>query len=129
MSSDGTEAKLTVGQVVRAQRLRRGMSGPELAAAAGVDKATVSRIEHDEFEPTPRVLLGIARALEIDVSDLYLAAGLLPGTALPSMGPYLRAKFDLPEDALQRIEEYVEMVNERYTREGDGDDQRSTPAA
>ena len=128
MSPTDDDNKL--GRYVREQREARGLSGQALAAAAGVDKAWLHRLEHGEYaSPDPKLLVRLARALEVDVSDLYLAAGLPTGSELPSMKPYLRAKYDLPESAIRQIDEYVDMVNERYGRKEGDDDHGSAPAA
>lgn len=119
-----------LGHFVRRQRERRGLSGQTLAAMAGVDKSYLHRLEHGEIgSPDPRVLVGLARALELDVADLYLEAGYASGRGLPRMEPYLRATLGLPDDAIQQIEEYVEFMNQRYGREGGHDDERHSPAA
>lgn len=121
MSTADDSTKL--GQFVREQRTRRGLSGQALAVAAGIDKGHLHRLEHGQIEsPDPRVLVRIARALEVDVSDLYVAAGYAPGRGLPSMRPYLRAKYGLPDHAIQQIEEYTDMLNQRYGGEKGDDD-------
>jgi transcriptional regulator with XRE-family HTH domain len=110
-----TPKNTNLGRYVREQRKAQGISGQALAAAAGIDKAHLHRLEHGEIaSPDPRVLVALARALEVDVADLYTAAGLPTGRELPSMRPYLRAKYDLPEQVIQQIDEYVEMLTERY---------------
>jgi len=112
-----------LGSFVRAQRQAQGWSGQALAQRAGIDNGSLSRIENGEVtQPSPRMLLAIAQALEIDVADLYLQAGFAPGTELPSVEPYLRAKFDLPDEAVRQIAEIVDMYNERYGRREADDD-------
>lgn len=117
-----------LGHYVREQRMARGLSGQALALAAGVDKAWLHRLEHGEYaSPDPHLLVRLARALEVDVANLYVAAGLPTGRELPSMKPYLRAKYDLPEHAITQIAEYVDMLNERYSSEKEDDDDQSAP--
>jgi transcriptional regulator with XRE-family HTH domain len=112
-----------LGQVVRAQRNALGLSGQALAAAAGVDKAWLHRLEAGQIEsPDAHKLASLARTLEMDPADLYLAAGFTSGTDLPAMQPYLRAKYDLPDVAIAQISEYVDFLNERYGgKEADDD--------
>jgi transcriptional regulator with XRE-family HTH domain len=115
-----------LGRYVREQRTARGLSGQALALAAGVDKSWLHRLEHGEYaSPDPHLLVRLARALEVDVADLYVAAGLPTGRELPSMRPYLRAKYDLPEHAIQQIAEYVDMLNDRYGSDKEDDDDQS----
>ena len=116
-----------LGEFVKQQRQAKGLTGQALAKAAGVDKGVLSRIERGETtQPSPRVLLAIARALEMDGADLYLQLGSPAGSALPSIEPYLRAKFDLPDEAVSQIAEIVDMYNERYGgKEGDDGSDRA----
>jgi transcriptional regulator with XRE-family HTH domain len=117
-----TENGIRLGTFVKLQREARGLSGQALARAVGVDKGYLHRLEAGEVEsPDPRKLVRLARALEVDVSDLYLAAGYPLGAELPSMPLYLRAKCDLPESAIAQIEEYIDMVSERHRRREDDD--------
>jgi len=50
-----------------ALRERRGMTQAELAAAAGLNQADISRIERGTANPTERTLLRIADALDADL--------------------------------------------------------------
>jgi transcriptional regulator with XRE-family HTH domain len=52
-------------------RERRGLSLRGLADRAGVGFVTVWRIEHGEMSPTVAMLEKLARALDVDVVDLF----------------------------------------------------------
>lgn len=107
-----------LGTYVREVRTERGFSLRGLAAAAGVDAAWLSRLEHGMYSsPDPRHLHQLARVLEIEVSDLYLAAGYQGGEGLPGFTPYLRAKYDLPEEAIRQLEDYFDFLHQRYEQE------------
>lgn len=56
-------------------RGRRGWSGRDLARAADIADETVSRIEHG-YQPGPKTIFKLARALEMDFDEL---ADLLAG--------------------------------------------------
>jgi transcriptional regulator with XRE-family HTH domain len=56
---------------LREWRERRGYSVRELAARAGVGFGTVHRIEKDRMSPTVALLEKLAKALGIDVRDLF----------------------------------------------------------
>ena len=73
--------------------------------------------------PDPRYLYRLARALDTEVADLYLAVGYRDGSGLPGFEPYLRAKYDLPDEAVRQLEAHFELINERYQRQK-GDDQQ-----
>src|SRR6266568_5113723 len=94
-----------LGEHVRHLRQARGLSVRGLAAQAKVDATWVSRLEHGTYSsPDPRSLLRLAGALDIDAEELYLDAGYGDGRGLPGFAPYLRAKYDLPADAVAQLE-------------------------
>jgi hypothetical protein len=68
------------------------------------------------LSPQPDTLKGIARVLNLSVSDLYVLTDWLPADELPTLKPYLRAKYhDLDEQAIADIEAYA---NQRAKRHG-----------
>ena len=86
-----------------------------LAARAKVDFSYVSRLEHGLVgAPTARQLWRIARALDIEVADLYSEAGFVDAHGLPGFGPYLRAKYHLPDEAVAQLEAHFALINEKY---------------
>jgi transcriptional regulator with XRE-family HTH domain len=85
----------------------------QLAEAAGLVPSTVSRLESGLIgSPKPEQLQRLAEALDIDVEDLYAAAGYFAPSTLPGLRPYLRAKFGLNDELASRVEGYVEAVQE-----------------
>jgi transcriptional regulator with XRE-family HTH domain len=64
-----------VAENVRSLRLARGMSLNELAAASGTGKATLSRIEQAEANPTVETLYALADALGVPFGSLTVTAG------------------------------------------------------
>ena len=60
-------ARATFGQLVQQRRIAAGMSGPELAQRAGLDRKTVLNIEKASFLPSRRALRTI-----LAVPELYL---------------------------------------------------------
>jgi transcriptional regulator with XRE-family HTH domain len=98
-----------LGQRLRAERARRDWSLTDLAAASGVSRAMISRIERGESSPTAVVLGRLSAALEVSVSSLLSAerdrphadsgvvrrAGQLPTWQDPETG-YLRRQVSLP---------------------------------
>jgi len=51
-------------------RTRKKMSIQELADKSGVDRATISRIEHGRSKPYGQTLGKLAEALEVDATEL-----------------------------------------------------------
>lgn len=97
--------------ILRRERQRAHMTVRQLAENAGVAPSSVSRIESGSIAlPTPDLLQRLARALRIDVEELYEPAGYLAPTGLLALRPYLRAKYGLADDAASRIEGYVQAL-------------------
>jgi transcriptional regulator with XRE-family HTH domain len=104
-----------LGAHVRHLRQTGSLSVRGLAARASVDATWLSRLEHGVYSsPDPRSLWRLAQALEVDVEELYLDAGYGDGRGLPGFGPYLRAKYDLPQEAIDQLEAHFELISEKY---------------
>jgi transcriptional regulator with XRE-family HTH domain len=56
---------------VTRRREELGFTKSELASLAGVSPALVTRIENGERRATPRVMVRLARALELPVARLF----------------------------------------------------------
>src|SRR4051794_3847056 len=101
---------------IRQLRTAAGLSVRALAVAAGVDFSWIARLERGEYRsPDPRSLWRLARALDAEPADLYLTAGY--GDGLPGLAPYLRAKYQLPDEAVQQLEAHFDLINRRYQRQ------------
>ena len=74
------------GERLRGERRGRGWPIERLAAASGVSRAMISKIERGESSPTAVVLGKLSAALELSVPEL-LAPGPPPGDAGPGPGP------------------------------------------
>jgi len=74
------------GSHIRAIRRQRGMTLGELAAACGVDKGHLSRVERGEKGPSVATLVQLAQALKVKV------AHLVGETTLDSAISVIRAK-------------------------------------
>ncbi len=100
------------GAYIKYHRLEKKMSGRELAREAGIDSATVVRLERGHYRtPRPETLKGIAHALGLPLTDVFTMADYVSAYDLPSLTPYLRAKYgELPEDAVQAVNRYVERI-------------------
>lgn len=110
-----SEASARLGAYVQQLRLERSLSVRALAARAKVDFSWLSRLEHGRYtSPDARSLWKIARALDVEVADLYLEAGFGDARGLPGFGPYLRAKYQLPDEAIAQLEAHFALINEKY---------------
>ena len=91
-----------------------------LARAINGNIATISVIEAGTIlSPQPDTLKAITRALGLSISDLYVPIGWLPAGELPTLRPYLRAKYDdLDEQAIADIEAYAQARAQRHGSTG-----------
>jgi transcriptional regulator with XRE-family HTH domain len=65
-----SEQHRALGHVVRYTRARRGLSQEELGFHARLHRNYVGAIERGEINPTFRVLLKLARGLDLPLSEL-----------------------------------------------------------
>jgi transcriptional regulator with XRE-family HTH domain len=123
-----SEASAKLGVYLQQLRSERKLTMRALAARARVDFSYIGRLERGQIgSPDARYLWRIARALSIEVADLYLEAGFGDAHGLPGLRPYLRAKYHLPDEAIRQLEEHFALINERY-QASKNDDAESTEA-
>lgn len=92
-----------------------GLSGAEVARRAGVDAGTVSRIERGQIpNPTAKTLLALGKVLGIPESELFAVAPWATPQELPTIRPYLRTKYHLPDSAMQEIEAHFAEIAQRH---------------
>jgi transcriptional regulator with XRE-family HTH domain len=73
------EQRDAFGERLRGERRARGWSMDRLAAASGVSRAMISKIERGESSPTAVLLGKLSAALELSVSELLAGARLGDG--------------------------------------------------
>ena len=76
-SGSPQQALETLGALLRAQRLAKGMSLRELAARTSVSNAYLSELERGRHEPSLSVLRAIASALDARLGPMLVTAGVL----------------------------------------------------
>jgi transcriptional regulator with XRE-family HTH domain len=111
---DENQAK-ELGKTLRTAREALGLNSREVAKAAGIDQATLVRIESGSIAaPGPDKLAKVARVLGISAADLFASADYTVPADLPSFKPYLRTKYgNIPAEELERIEEYALKIAKR----------------
>jgi len=105
-----------LGKLIARERERQGLSLETLGNAAGGTRATIMRLERGEFgRPDPEKLQRIARALGLDVEDVFALAGYIPSDALPNFGPYLEAKWsdELSASARKELERHFNRLRKK----------------
>lgn len=121
----GRSSHRSLAQFVTARREALGISAYEAAGRAGLHRSYWSKLEAGNFEsPQPRTLVSIARALALPIERLYRIVGYAPAQRLPSLKPYLRARYHLPHEAVLDVEAYFEQLRNYY---GIPKDQRVFP--
>jgi hypothetical protein len=68
-------------------------------------------------KPDPRLLRNVAEALGITAGDLFIAAGYEDGGTLPHFAMYLRAKYDLADEAIDQLEAHFRLFDGRLRGE------------
>ena len=69
--SDIEKLQRQVGKKIKALRLEKNIKQQELAAACDLEKTHLSRIEAGGQNLTLKMMLRIAKAMEIDVKDMF----------------------------------------------------------
>lgn len=100
-----------LGALVQDRRIALGLGLRDLARLSGVNPGSLSRIEAGQKTPEPDTLSSLASALQVPLADLYAAAGYpLPGQ-LPSLRLYLRRAYNVPDHAVDAIENYMRNLS------------------
>jgi transcriptional regulator with XRE-family HTH domain len=115
--------------MLRRHRLQRDLSMRAVALQAGYNVATIVSLEAGtNLSPQPSTLKAVAGVLGIDLSQVYTALNWLPAPQLPSLAPYMRAKYhDLPEAAIAELEAYANRLIERHGGRGPVDREDEQP--
>ena len=118
------ESESVLGNLIRRRRRELGLSLNHLAAATGLHKSFLSRLESGAVrQPATDSLRRIAAALELPEMDLYGLLDRRVRDQLPALQPYLRAKYDLPDAAIADIAAYLNRYGELTTGPRDGEDE------
>lgn len=111
IKSDGVQ----LGAVIRQAREALGLSLRQLAETVDVHHSFLARLESGDYQTAkPAFLQRLSRVLEVDERDLFALAGLDAPEGLPAFTPYLRAKYDMSDDAAKALQEYFTYVSDKY---------------
>src|SRR5712691_8194876 len=100
-----TKRAKALGRLIKKHRLAKGLTLRAAAEQMGYDHSYLGRLEAGDYEtPSPKLLQAVARVLVIPIEDLYALSGYSVSDRLPDFAPYLRAKFDLPDEAVERLD-------------------------
>ena len=100
-----------LGVALRDARIEAGLSMRKAATAAGLNAASLLRLEAGSVErPRPAHLQTLARIYGTEVENFYAYAGFERADGLPELKAYLRSKYDLPAQTADQIDEYVQSI-------------------
>ncbi|WP_199701329.1 helix-turn-helix domain-containing protein, partial [Jiangella rhizosphaerae] len=85
-----------IGERIRHERLRRGVSARALAREIGVSASLISQIETDKSQPSVSTLYAITTALGISIEDIFAPDGEAAGPA-PADGAAAAPPVSVPE--------------------------------
>ncbi len=112
-----------IGRYLRRTRQLRALSGTDVARAAGISAAYLSKLENDAVKkPSPPVLHQLSEALAVPYAELMRLSGYpVPGEAEPPKGDSIGAALfaDITEDERDELLEYLAWYRAR-ARSGGG---------
>lgn len=112
-----SEQEITLGSYLRSQREAAELSIRELARLSGVPASYITEIEGGKkTNPSAEILQRLAGVLEVDTADLFAFIGITPPQGLPSVAPYLRAKYKLSGDALREAEQQLHHIIDKHNK-------------
>jgi transcriptional regulator with XRE-family HTH domain len=102
-----------LGGYLRAQRTAARLSIRNLAERVGVSYGYLSRLESGQYlRPSPDILYRLAEVLEIDGNDLLARTGYAVSSDLPSFTPYLRAKYNMSDEAAKQLSDHFQQMTD-----------------
>jgi transcriptional regulator with XRE-family HTH domain len=117
-----------LGQLIRQTREDAGLSARKLEELSGLDHSFISKVEKAKYQRlSTETLTTFAETLDIPPEDLFTLAGYQVPGALPSFGPYLRAKYgeDLPDGARAALNELFDTLSRNYSGGDEVDDEEA----
>ena len=106
---------MNISEYIIAVRKQKNLSQRRLALAAGINNATISRIEKGEVSPDAETLTRLAKGLGISATELFQICGYLPEqkekkeVLIPVLGI---VPAGVPLTAVENIVDYEEISNE-----------------
>jgi transcriptional regulator with XRE-family HTH domain len=112
--------------LIQSRREELQLSIRELARRSNLDAGTLSKLESAQTRPSADSIRALADVLKMPATELFTAAGYMTSGDLPSLRPYMRAKYQgLPDDAVAEVERFVQDLAERHgiSEPVDGEDE------
>lgn len=124
MPGNTPEKELTLGQHLEVARQQAGYSLRQLANLSGVHVSVVNRLLKDEVEqPVPAHLVALARALELNATDLFVLAGLPVTEDAASLEVMLRKSYGVNDEQVAELKRQIEALIAEHTQQPNADQQ------
>lgn len=108
-----------LGKFIAKARKDQGLSQRALAEAAGLTYGYINRLEQGDYKsPSQKRLQALARALKVDVEELYALAFYPKKAQLPGVRRYFRTKHGLSDAAIDELEQAFEDVKAKDRQRG-----------
>jgi transcriptional regulator with XRE-family HTH domain len=114
-----------IGERLKEERLRNGWSQKDLAQESKTNVDTISGIETGQHEPRPSTLRKLAKALNVEVRDLFEEPALSGKAEAPSPGP--SSIVNLALEAARRQAVLAQQTLTRVTTSGVQQDEDMRP--
>lgn len=69
---------MTLGDLIWPAMRAKGMNATELAEQVGISRQFLYRLTSGEQSPIPDKVEALAKALDLDADEIYVAAGVIP---------------------------------------------------
>ena len=104
-----------LGNMVAKARQSKGLSLRDAAEQMDVHWTYLQKVEQGGYEsPAEHYRAAFSRVLDIPLDELLKVAGYRE--KLPEFSPYLRTKYDLPEQAVEQLNDYFQQLQEQHAR-------------
>ncbi len=110
------DAARQFGDYLKHLRQERKLSMRGLAHQANIDSGALTRLEQGKVAaPQPDTLKALAAALQVPLADMFAMAGYVIPYDLPSITPYLRARYGhLPDETLASVNDYLQKLIDEH---------------
>ena len=109
-----------LAELVRERRERADLTQEALAAASGVSRDTIAKVERGKIKiPSPGILKAFARCLPVTVAEMTAAIGYTEPDGSWRGADFLKETNQASED-MERVLQWIQTRVRRLGPEGDG---------
>lgn len=116
VETDSTGSK--IGTYTKYQREKREWTLNEFATRSGLTASFLLRLESGEYQTVKfDVLQKIAKGLDMPLRNFLWKCKLIEGDDpddLPTLGYYLKEKFQLPVEAVEDVQLFLDFIHKKY---------------